>query len=243
MRQSPSCHIVASLKKMENFYKDPTLEVLNLLKKKELIEVASHYELEVPENASKAHIKKIVLDHLVEEELISEPELSDTMRGQHLLELRRLEYQEREREREAQLKMKEIEKEIAMQLKLHELETRPTVPTPVSTVRSTGFDVSKHIRLVPPFQEDEVDKHFVPFEKIATSLEWPREVWTILLQSVLVRKAGEIYSALPVDRSAHYDKVRKAILKAYELVSEANQQKFRNARKQDGQTYVEFARE
>ena len=246
MRQSPSCHIVASLKKMENFYKDPTLEVLNSLKKKELIEVASHYELEVPENASKADIKKIVLDHLVEEELISEPEPSDTMRGQHLLELRRLEYQEREREREAQLRMKEIElkeKEIAMQLKLRELETRPTVPTPVSTVRSTGFDVSKHIRLVPPFQEDEVDKYFVHFEKIATSLEWPREVWTMLLQSVLVGKAREIYSALPVDRSAHYDEVRKAILKAYELVPEAYRQKFRNARKQDGHTYVEFARE
>ena len=45
------------------------------------------------------------------------------------------------------------------------------------------------------------------------------------------------------DRSAHYDKVRKAILKAYELVPEAYRQKFRNARKQDGQTYVEFARE
>ena len=62
--------------------------------------------------------------------LISEPEPSDTMRGQHLLELRRLEYQEREREREAQLRMKEIqlkEKEIAMQLKLCELETYPTV--------------------------------------------------------------------------------------------------------------------
>ena len=231
---------------MENFYKDPTLEVLNSLKKKELIEVASHYELEVPENASKADIKKIVLDHLVEEELISEPEPSDTMRGQHLLELRRLEYQEREREREAQLRMKEIElkeMEIAMQLKLRELETRPTAPTPVSTVRSTGFDVSKHIRLVPPFQEDEVDKYFVHFEKIATSLEWPREVWTILLQSVLVGKAREIYSALPVDRSAHYDEVRKAILKAYELVPEAYRQKFRNARKQDGHTYVEFARE
>ena len=123
------------------------------------------------------------------------------MKGQHLLELRRLEYQECERKQEAQLRMKEIElkeKEITMQLKLQELETRPIVSTPVSSVRSTGFDVSKHIGLVPPFQEDKVDKYFIHFEKIATSLEWPWEVWNILLQSVLVGKAREIYSALPV---------------------------------------------
>ena len=236
---------VTLLSSMENFYKEPTLETLNSFKK-ELSDIATHYGLEVPENASKADIKKIVLDHLVEEELISEPDPSDTMRGQHLLELKRLEYQERDRERETQLRMKELElkeKEIAMQLRLRELEARPTSPTSTPTVGSTGFDVSKHIRLVPPFQEEEVDKYFIHFEKIATSLEWPREVWTILLHSVLVGKAREIYSALPVEISARYDEVRKAILKAYELVPEAYRQRFRNARKQGGQTYVEFARD
>jgi len=40
------------------------------------------------------------------------------------------------------------EKEIAMQLKLRKLEAHP-MTTP--TVKSTGFDVSKHIRLVPPY--------------------------------------------------------------------------------------------
>ena len=109
------------------------------------------------------------------------------MKGQQLLELKRLEFQECEWERETQLKMKELEikeKEIAMQLKLQELEAHPTA-TPTPTVKSTGFDVSKHIRLVPPFQENEVDKYFIHFEKIATSLEWPQEVWTLLLQCVL----------------------------------------------------------
>jgi len=36
-----------------------------------------------------------------------------------------------------------------------------------------------------------------------------------------VGKAQEIYSALSVEKSAQYDEVKKAILKAYELVSEA----------------------
>ena len=38
------------------------------------------------------------------------------------------------------------------------------------------FDISKQIRFVPPFQEKEVDKYFLHFEKIASSLEWPSEV-------------------------------------------------------------------
>ena len=43
------------------------------------------------------------------------------------------------------------------------------------SVKSPGFDVSKHIKVVPPFQEKEVVKYFIYFEKIATSLEWPKK--------------------------------------------------------------------
>ena len=44
------------------------------------------------------------------------------------------------------------------------------------------FDVTKHIRLVPPFQEKEVDdKYFLHFEKVAENLKWPNEHWTLLL--------------------------------------------------------------
>ena len=58
-----------------------------------------------------------------------------------------------------------------------------------------------------------------------------------------MEKAHKIYSALPIDRSVQYGKVRKAILKAYQLVCEACRQKLRNARKQDGQTYEGFTKE
>jgi len=77
------CVTVLLSNRMDNFCTEPTLEALNSLKKKELTEAATHYGLEMPENTSKAAIKKLVLDYLVEEELIAEPvELSpDTMRG------------------------------------------------------------------------------------------------------------------------------------------------------------------
>jgi len=107
---------------------------------------------------------------------------------------------------------------------------------------SQKFDVTKHIRLVPPFQEKDVDKYFLHFEKIAENLKWPKQFWTMLLQSVLIGKAREIYTQLSVSQASDYDYVRELILKAYELVPEAYRQKFRNAGKQSDQTYVEFAR-
>ena len=105
-----------------------------------------------------------------------------------------------------------------------------------------NFDVTKHIRLVPPFQEKEVDKYFLHFEKVAENLNWPKEHWTLLLQSVSIGKACEIYTQLAVEQSHHYETVKELILKGYELVPEAYRQKFRNCKKDSNQTHVEFAR-
>ena len=84
----------------------------------------------------------------------------------------------------------------------------------------THFDVTKHIRLVPPFQEKEVDKYFLHFEKVAEILKWPKEHWTLLLHSVVICKAREIYTQLSVEQSSDYDKIKELILKTYELVPE-----------------------
>ena len=64
--------------------------------------------------------------------------------------------------------------------------------------KASTFDPARNIRLVPPFQEKEVDKYFAHFEKVADSLNWHKESWGLLLQSVLVGKAQEIYGSLSV---------------------------------------------
>ena len=114
-----------------------------------------------------------------------------------------------------------------------------------TTVRSSSaseqFNVTRHIRFVPPFQETEPDKYFLHFEKITTSLS--KRVWTLLLQSTLVEKAQEAYSALSVDQSSEYDTVKAEVLKAYELVPEAYHQKFLASKKSGAETYIEFAQE
>ena len=48
---------------------------------------------------------------------------------------------------------------------------------------------------------------------------------------------------MSVEQSSQYEVIKKGILKAYELVPEAYRQNFRSYRKQDKQTYTEFARE
>ena len=58
---------------------------------------------------------------------------------------------------------------------------------------SAKFDVTKHIKFVPPFQQVDVDKYFLHFEKVAGNLKWSKEYWVMPLQSVLVGKAREIY--------------------------------------------------
>ena len=52
-----------------------------------------------------------------------------------------------------------------------ELEISSKVMLHVSFDPSKIFYVTKHIRLVPPFQEKEVDKYFLHFEKVADNLK------------------------------------------------------------------------
>ena len=67
-------------------------------------------------------------------------------------------------------------------------------PKPLPLDSSKTFDVTKHIGLIPPFQEKEVDKYVLHFEKVTENLKWPREQRTLLLQSVVIGKAQEIYT-------------------------------------------------
>ena len=156
-------------------------------------------------------------------------------------EREREEREREEREKEREREREEREKEREFQLRMREIEMQERANQPKQKIEY-NFDVTKHIRLVPPFQEKEVDKYFLHFEKVAENLNWPKEHWTLLLQSVLIGKAREIYTQLGVEQSHHYETVKELILKGYELVPEAYRQKFRNCKKDSNQTHVEFAR-
>ena len=241
---------------LDKFTAEPSVELLNLGKKTDLLNLAKHYKLsEIKSSMRKHEIKNILVHYFVDEEIFNENALSlivdiQSVSSSKELELkfqiRQLEIQEREKEREWKEREKEREreereKEREFQLRMREIEMQERANQPKQKIEY-NFDVTKHIRLVPPFQEKEVDKYFLHFEKVAENLNWPKEHWTLLLQSVLIGKAREIYTQLGVEQSHHYETVKELILKGYELVPEAYRQKFRNCKKDSNQTHVEFAR-
>ncbi len=114
---------------------------------------------------------------------------------------------------------------------------------PMPPASPSDFDVRKQINLGPPFREAEVYSYFDAFERIAVALWWPKEVWPLLLQCRLIGKAQEVCSALSINDSLDYEKVKSAVLRAYELIPEAYRQKFSTHAKTANQTFVEYARE
>ena len=84
-----------------------------------------------------------------------------------------------------------------------------------------SFEVAKQARLVPKFEEANVDEYFAHFAWTALNLGWPRGCWSMLLQTVLTEKAQRAYATLPTENCADYKLVKAAILKSFELVPEA----------------------
>lgn len=103
--------------------------------------------------------------------------------------------------------------------------------------------MSTCLPLVPVFDESYVEAFFIVFERVATALYWPEDVWTLLLQHRLIGKAQDVFSFLPVGDLLNYGKVKNAILSAYGLVPKAYRQRFMTLRKLPHQTFVGFARE
>ena len=250
---------------LQAFIAAPSQELLNLAKKSDLLDIAAHYELtSVNKSMLKQEIKNILVQFLVDQEILGSSALSLVIVTQTGLQMQELEIQKQieleklrleqekfkiEQERQMQIEREKLkfdseekERERRYNLRMKELEMQNKTVKPQPLDFGVHFDVTKHIRLVPPFQEKEVDKYFLHFEKVVENLKWPKEHWTLLLQSVMIGKAGEIYTQLTVEQSSNYDTVKELILKAYELVPEAYRQKFRNCKKENEQTHVEFAR-
>ena len=198
----------------DSFISKLSMSSLKNLKCTKLVEAAGYYELSISSLMKKDDICQVILEHLHEEKLLLDKESDDGQEATSTtLELKRLEFRANERTRENTLRMKELEikeKKLAMQLKLKELEAKTMAPHEPHS-KSVRFDISKRIWFVSPFQEWDIEKYFLHFEKVATSLECPWDISTLLLQSVLVGKRRQFYAALSLDQSSEYDTVRVCI--------------------------------
>ena len=188
----------------------PTAETAEVLKLRLEIEREerrlAHEEAQRARDAEKA----------LQDAQFAEAQKARELRLAELKEARELRELELKAEQEKALLVAEIEPKKEAAVREHELKMASLGKQSPSD-RASVFDPARNIRLVPPFQEKEVDKYFAHFEKVADSLNWPKESWVLLLQSVLVGKAQEIYGSLSVEQSSNYEHVKEAILKAYEL--------------------------
>ena len=150
---------------------------------------------------------------------------------------------EREKLIDEKEKLDKEKEKLELEIKLAQVKQRDRS---ADSGRSTGDDhhswAAWTTKLIPHFDEEDVGKFFRSFEKVANQLGWDKENWAVLVQSVFRGRAQLAYSSLNDDDSADYEKVKGAVLNAYEMVPEAYRLKFRKYYKSDKDTYVEFLR-
>ena len=114
--------------------------------------------------------------------------------------------QEREKEREHELKLAELNR----------------------TNTTTKLCRTRFLKVLPKSNEDNVPKFFLTFDKVAYQLELAVGHQPNLFQSTLTGKALVAYSCLSAEDSTNSEKEKKTVLNAFELDPEAQMQIFRN---------------
>ena len=135
------------------FVASPTHEELISLKKDDLLVLAGHYQLkDCKRSMRKADIYGNILRYCVEHRILEDrgleisQEIGVESSFSEQVELRKLEMNFEERQKEREFEERKMIREL--ELRKMELEYRIGLAASQAT-----FDVSKHIRLVPPFHE------------------------------------------------------------------------------------------
>ena len=121
---------------------------------------------------------------------IGEGEVKEDVMDEFPLEKREVERIEKEKEEEEKEKerRKERESEDREKQRQHELEDREKQRQHEMAMLlknrefRSDFVASGEIKLVPRFNEHEVDGYFHHFEKVALSLKWPKPQWSLMLR-------------------------------------------------------------
>ena len=125
--------------------------------------------------------------------------------------------QEKEQEREYQAQEKERERQHELELLRH--------PHPSRQV-SDKLSLTKFIKLIPVFSENNPEAFFKEFESVAKHFEIPASDWVWLIKPKLVGKAIKAYEG--IENNTDYEEVKKAVLSAYAITTEGYRQAFRS---------------
>ena len=95
---------------------------------------------------------------------------------------------------------------------------------------------------LPWFDEDKdnMDSYLSRFERYAALQGWKIDQWSLHLSALLKGKALDVYSRLPTEDSLDYEKLKTALLKRFELTEEGFRKRFRAARPEKGETFIQY---
>ena len=151
-------------------------------------------------------------------------------------EKRRREDEEREtRRQERELRRLEMEAEIMRQKEAaeaakreHELERARLGQRNLEDRPRDREDRAKAPKL-PSFVDGKVNlgAYLERFERFAETATWKKDGWASKLSALLSGRSLEVYSRLSEEAAKHYDKVKIALMKRYDLTEDGYRRKFR----------------
>ena len=149
------------------------------------------------------------------------------------LEKLKLEAEEAKAAREEKLKIEKLRLD-------HELEMaklKDKKPEHSSTPQDQ--QKGKHI---PNFNEkvDQMDSYLHRFEFYAETLGWPRDQWVKHLVGVLTGKALDVLLCMDRDESKDYDKLKSALLNAFQCNAEGFRVRFRTCKPERDENFPTF---
>jgi hypothetical protein len=138
----------------------------------------------------------------------------------------------------AKMQNEERDKQRVNELAL--LELKATAPVPVvPTVPS--FRVDAAVKLIPKFNENDIESFLLSFEKIALLNDFPKKKYAAILQAHLTGRALKVFTELSMADCQDYDKLKAALLTAYSVVPEVYTKRFRTTNMNNSETFSDFA--
>src|SRR3984885_13039315 len=188
-------------------------------------------------------LRRLELEAKAEEKRLEAKAEEKRLRAETTKKRLELEAQATEKRLANSIEVKQLQLEqdkIALEAK--KLEIGNSGSRPVSSHGDQGmFRVSSALKLIPKFDNGDIENYLRTFEKAVVMNNIPKEQWANLLFPQLSLKGREVFQALDLEEIMDYDVVKERVLLAYERVPEFYRKRFRGMVKEKHETYSTFA--
>ena len=109
-----------------------------------------------------------------------------------------------------------------------------------ATSRGTG-EAKDSLKLAKLGDEDDIEAYLTTFERMMAAYEVEKRRWTYKLAPQLSGRAQQAFAAMEQAKAGDYEEVKAAILRRYDINEETYRQRFRAAKKKEGESHRELA--